>query len=268
MMAGLPRWTVGNALLRHSIALLVALPLLAWGEGEIDLKNAVQKVEYYLNEDGERESRLIAAAEVVPGDELAYTITFENVSESVTVDAGSVVVTNPIPPEILYLEGTAFGSEHDHHLLDRRQRFRRTGFDRDHRLQRRYPYRQRVGVHAPFAGPSSLRSNRASAAACRSGAACAMAVALIRFRPVLRCVHPYAGGAGCACSGQAHAGIARSVWLRPWLASETDPARVLVLPGIRVRAMRWAREDKDLRKTRFEEQGPVMDGWPRESSGK
>ena len=110
MMAGLPRWTVGNALLRHSIALLVALPLLAWGEGEIDLKNAVQKVEYYLNEDGERESRLIAAAEVVPGDELAYTITFENVSESVTVDAGSVVVTNPIPPEILYLEGTAFGS--------------------------------------------------------------------------------------------------------------------------------------------------------------
>ena len=56
MMAGLPRWTVGNALLRHSIALLVALPLLAWGEGEIDLKNAVQKVEYYLNEDGERES--------------------------------------------------------------------------------------------------------------------------------------------------------------------------------------------------------------------
>lgn len=99
-----------------TIRLLCALVLLsgttagAWAEGEITLSNTVQKVEYFTNEQGETESRLVEAAQVVPGDELAYTITFENVSADVTVDAGSVVITNPIPPQVIYLEGTAFGS--------------------------------------------------------------------------------------------------------------------------------------------------------------
>lgn len=99
-----------------TIRMLCALVLLsgatagALAEGEITLSNTVQKVEYFTNEQGETESRLIEAAQVVPGEELAYTITFENVSPDVTVDAGSVVITNPIPPQVTYLEGTAFGS--------------------------------------------------------------------------------------------------------------------------------------------------------------
>ena len=94
---------------------LCALVLLSgttagWADGEIVLENAVQKVEYFTNEQGERESRLVEPARVVPGDELAYTIAFENVSENVVVDAGSVVITNPIPAEVIYLEDTAFGA--------------------------------------------------------------------------------------------------------------------------------------------------------------
>lgn len=95
--------------------LLCALVLLsgttvAWADGEITLDNAVQKVEYFTNAQGERESRLVEPAQVVPGDELSYTITFENVSADVVVDAASVVITNPIPPEVIYLEDTAFGA--------------------------------------------------------------------------------------------------------------------------------------------------------------
>ena len=93
-----------------ALLLLSGTTVAAWAEGEVALQNAVQKVEYFTNAQGETESRLIEAAQVVPGDELAYTITFENVSEDVVVDAGSVVITNPIPPEVIYLEGTAFGA--------------------------------------------------------------------------------------------------------------------------------------------------------------
>lgn len=93
-----------------AFVLLFGAMASSWAEGEITLTNTVQKVEYFTNELGETESRLIEAAQVVPGDELAYTISFENVSEDAVVDAGSVVITNPIPPQVIYLEGTAFGS--------------------------------------------------------------------------------------------------------------------------------------------------------------
>ncbi len=93
-----------------ALVLLSGVTAGALADGEIVLTNTVQKVEYFTNEQGETESRLVEAAQVIPGDELAYTITFENVSDDVTVDAGSVVITNPVPPEVRYLESTAFGA--------------------------------------------------------------------------------------------------------------------------------------------------------------
>ncbi|HSG90741.1 MAG TPA: hypothetical protein VLA56_16110 [Pseudomonadales bacterium] len=97
----------------NRICALVVLSAMAAGaqaEGEVRLENRVQKVEYFTNDQGETESRLVEPAAVVPGDELRYTISFENVSADVTVDAGSVVITNPIPPQVRYLEGSAFGA--------------------------------------------------------------------------------------------------------------------------------------------------------------
>jgi uncharacterized repeat protein (TIGR01451 family) len=55
---------------------------------------------------------MVDANSVVPGDELRYTITFTN-DGGETVDAGSVVITNPLPDETEYLDGTAFGSGTD-----------------------------------------------------------------------------------------------------------------------------------------------------------
>lgn len=103
--------TIGGICAR--VAPLIVLSLIAAGasaDGEVRLRNLVQKVEYFTNDQGETESRLIDPASVVPNDELRYTIFFENVSEDAIVDAGSVVITNPIPPQVLYIEDSAFGA--------------------------------------------------------------------------------------------------------------------------------------------------------------
>jgi uncharacterized repeat protein (TIGR01451 family) len=47
--------------------------------------------------------------EVLPGDVLRYTIQFENTSTQ-DVAAGSVVITNPLPDDTVYLEGSAAGT--------------------------------------------------------------------------------------------------------------------------------------------------------------
>ena len=85
------------------------LALSAHAAAEVMLENSVQKVETFLNESGDSERRLVDADSVVPGDELRYTIKFSN-NGSVVVDANSVVITNPVPDNTEYLEGTAFGS--------------------------------------------------------------------------------------------------------------------------------------------------------------
>lgn len=91
------------------LVLFSGLALSAHAAAEVVLENSVQKVETFVNESGGTERRLVDADSVVPGDELRYTIRFSNTGTEV-VDAGSVVITNPIPDSTEYLEDTAFGS--------------------------------------------------------------------------------------------------------------------------------------------------------------
>ncbi|MFP6834508.1 MAG: hypothetical protein VB948_00190 [Pseudomonadales bacterium] len=105
-LSGAVRFFVG------SICLVWALAASATAAAQVILENSVEKVETFVNEAGEPERRLVDADSVVPGDELRYTITFAN-DGSESVDAGSVVITNPIPEETEYLNGTAFGSGTD-----------------------------------------------------------------------------------------------------------------------------------------------------------
>ena len=76
---------------------------------EVDIVNKVQKVETYVDADGVAQRRLVDADSVIPGDELRYTIEFTNRGED-QVDAGSIVITNPIPESTEYVDGTAFGA--------------------------------------------------------------------------------------------------------------------------------------------------------------
>lgn len=90
------------------IALLLSCAA-ASAQAEVTLSNDVQKVETFVDGDGAAQRRLVPADSVVPGDELRYTIRFVN-NGTESVDAGSIVITNPIPDDTEYLDGTAFGS--------------------------------------------------------------------------------------------------------------------------------------------------------------
>lgn len=81
----------------------------AFAAEDMRLTNSVQKVETFVNDSGEAETRLVGTDSVVPGDELRYTVTFANVGARV-VDADSIVITNPVPDNTQYIEGSAFGA--------------------------------------------------------------------------------------------------------------------------------------------------------------
>lgn len=105
-LSGAVRFFVGT------ICLVMSMATSATAAAQVILENSVEKVETFVNEVGEPQRRLVDADSVVPGDELRYTITFAN-DGGESVDAGSVVITNPIPDETEYLNGTAFGSGTD-----------------------------------------------------------------------------------------------------------------------------------------------------------
>jgi uncharacterized repeat protein (TIGR01451 family) len=110
MSSSAPRGAV--RLLVATMCLVVAITAPAVATAQVTLENSVQKIETFLNDADEPQRRLVDASSVVPGDELRYTITFSN-DGGESVDAGSVVITNPIPAKTEYLDGTAFGSGTD-----------------------------------------------------------------------------------------------------------------------------------------------------------
>lgn len=96
-----------------SMKLAVPLVLGAWlcsasAIGEVTLETSVRKVETTLDGSGQVKRELLATDDVVPGEELRYTIRFTN--ESATpVDAERIVITNPIPEGTRYVAGSAGG---------------------------------------------------------------------------------------------------------------------------------------------------------------
>ena len=91
------------------LALLIVAGFSTPAEAQVELKTAVSKVVIETGEDDKPVRRLIEALNVVPGDTLQYVISFSNKGADV-VDAGSIVITNPLPPDTVYLDGTAQGS--------------------------------------------------------------------------------------------------------------------------------------------------------------
>ena len=90
----------------------IAALAAAWAQSalaQVELVNTIKKVETYVDEDGSVQRRLVEAASVIPGDELQYTVKFVNRGD-LSVDAGTIVITDVIPVHTEYLDGTAFGS--------------------------------------------------------------------------------------------------------------------------------------------------------------
>ena len=87
-------------------AAFISQAAAAQESGHLNVTTIVQKEEVTVDDSGERQTRLVDAATVIPGDEVIYTVTFENVSDE---PAENVVITNPLPEEMVYVDGSAFG---------------------------------------------------------------------------------------------------------------------------------------------------------------
>jgi uncharacterized repeat protein (TIGR01451 family) len=95
---------------RHIRVLAATFAALAFagaasGEtGSIELRARAEKRLLVQLPDGTAQEQFVPPAKVVPGDVVAYTIEARNVSAQ---DADRVVITDPIPAEMRYLDGSA-----------------------------------------------------------------------------------------------------------------------------------------------------------------
>ncbi|MEM9403961.1 MAG: hypothetical protein AAGA44_15935 [Pseudomonadota bacterium] len=87
-------------------AILLAFTVGAQAQSQLEIRTAVQKEDVVVAEDGTERVELIEADTVLPGEEVVYTVTYENSSD---VAAENVVITNPLPAELTYVAGTADG---------------------------------------------------------------------------------------------------------------------------------------------------------------
>ena len=78
----------------------------AQANGHLNVTTTVQKEEVTIDAAGKRSTKLVDAAKVVPGDEVIYTVTFSNIGDE---PAENVVITNPLPEQLTYVDGSAFG---------------------------------------------------------------------------------------------------------------------------------------------------------------
>ncbi len=87
-------------------ATLLACAMNATAQSQLEIRTEVQKEDVVTAEDGSERVELVEAETVLPGEEVIYTVTFANTSDDV---ADNVVITNPLPAELTYVDGTAGG---------------------------------------------------------------------------------------------------------------------------------------------------------------
>ena len=72
--------------------------------GAIELKTTAQKQLLVVGADGSEQELLVPPGKVIPGDAIVYTIEARNIS---TNPAERVVITDPIPEHMDYVDGSA-----------------------------------------------------------------------------------------------------------------------------------------------------------------
>jgi len=90
-------------------ALILTAATPAWA-GSIQLRTVVEKEIETVDENGETRVHRVPADQVIPGDEVIYTIRFQNIG---TEPAGDVRITDPIPVQMIYKIGSASGPDAD-----------------------------------------------------------------------------------------------------------------------------------------------------------
>lgn len=89
------------------LALLMA-PAVSWAQtgGHITLTSEALVEKTVVNEEGKRQIQRVKATQVVPGTEVIFVTTYENVSQE---KAEQAVITNPVPVHMVYTDGSAQG---------------------------------------------------------------------------------------------------------------------------------------------------------------
>lgn len=72
----------------------------------IELTTSAETEQEYVNEQGQKATRLAPAAKVVPGNEVIWTITAKNVCGK---PAENIVIANPVPEHMTYVANSAMG---------------------------------------------------------------------------------------------------------------------------------------------------------------
>jgi len=75
-------------------------------QGAIRLEHKAEQQETVTDENGIEQTRLVAAARVLPGEEVLFTVTYTNVGDEAAED---VVIINPVPEHMFYVNDSATG---------------------------------------------------------------------------------------------------------------------------------------------------------------
>ena len=98
--------------LLFATTLFVALGSFSLGaqadDGAIKVTSIAQVEVEVLGKDGKKTLKRIPVEKAVPGTEVIYTTTFENLIDKAV---GNVVINNPIPNDTEYQAGSAFGKD-------------------------------------------------------------------------------------------------------------------------------------------------------------
>jgi uncharacterized repeat protein (TIGR01451 family) len=86
--------------------LTLSAAVMAEKDAVIELKTLAEIEVEVVTEEGEKEIQRVDASKVIPGDEVIYTIHYANTG---TEPAENIVITDPIPEHMLYLDGSAAG---------------------------------------------------------------------------------------------------------------------------------------------------------------
>lgn len=96
--------------MRHTIifvlAFFVGAPAALAADGSVSVVTVAEREVPAVDENGQETTQLAPVTTVVPGDEVIYTITYTNDSDQ---PADRVVITDPVPAQMSYVQGTAFG---------------------------------------------------------------------------------------------------------------------------------------------------------------
>lgn len=92
------------------IALALLLPITVWAQQKesIELRSTAEVDVVSTNAKGEKEAKRVdvGKAKVVPGDTVFFTTTYTNIGKQ---PADKVVITNPVPEHMMYLDKSAEG---------------------------------------------------------------------------------------------------------------------------------------------------------------